>query len=442
MPAGDQRPPIVYSVREYELVDVPFEQLMRDGQLDLLPAIATSDYFSIVYTKASLRLQARGFIGLIPLNERVEIDVAPRVPIHNLAHVLHVGGFAPRVLEDATRVYDREDESMPSLRDVFAESLLDALDPIGTLGSLRDYRQRTERTSSPRGRVLLAARETQMAAIGASAHVRATWFERTADNAPNRCLKLVLRLLAVEYARRGRDRRRILRRINIAYRLFHGAALDTRMTFISDPVVAGLRPLPALRAYYRPALDLALMILSRSSVALDRPGSSVTLPSMVLNLDDVFEGYARAALGAQMAQLTSRFVVEDGNGGGRKALFDAPASRQANPDIVVRDRDTGETPVVMDVKYKPAKKPPDRDDLNQVIAYAASYRAPRVVVVQPKAHGKDRVGLHRLGAMGRLEAFQYVIDLESSDLPGEAGAFARAVHELAVSAGGPLNLSA
>jgi hypothetical protein len=44
--------------------------------------------------------------------------------------------------------------------------------------------------------------------------------------------------------------------------------------------------------------------------------------------------------------------------------------------------------------------------------------------------------------MGRLEAFQYVIDLESSDLPGEAGAFARAVHELAGSAGGPLNLSA
>jgi 5-methylcytosine-specific restriction enzyme subunit McrC len=428
-------------VREHELVDIPFEQLMRDGQLDVLPEIARGDYFSIVRKGSSLQLQARGFIGLIPLNERVAIDVAPRVPIRNLAHVLHVGGFAPRALADATRAYDREDEEMPSLRDVFAEALLDALHPIEALGALRDYRQQTERTTSPRGRVLLAARETQLAAIGASAHVRATWFERTADNAPNRCLKLVLRMLAAEYARRGRDRRRLLRRINTVYGLFHSAKLDTRLSFLSDPVVVGSRPLPALRDYYRPALDIALMILSRSSVAMDRAGSSVTLPSMVVNLDDVFERYVRAALGREVAQLSSRLVVEDGNAEGKKPLFDVLPSRQATPDIVVRARATGETPLVLDVKYKPAKSGPDRGDLEQVIAYAVSYRAPRVVVVQPKAHGAGRVGLHCLGAMGRLETFQYVIDLESTDLPREAAAFAQVVCELAESAGVPLNLN-
>ena len=442
MPPGEQAQRIVHTVREHELVDVPFEQLMRDGQLDLLPAIATGDYFSVVRRRTALRLQARGFIGLIPLNERVAIDVVPRVPIGNLAHVLHVGGVAPRALADATRGYDREGEELPSLRDVFAEALLDALHPIEALGSLRDYRRRSERTTSPRGRIVLSARETQLAALGASAHVRATWFERTADNAPNRCLKLALRVLAADYARRGRDRRRILRRINAAYGLFHAAALDTRLAFLSDPVVAGSRPLPALRAYYRPALDLAVMILSRSSVALDRAGSSVTLPSLVVRLDDVFERYARAVLRAELAALAPGLAVEDGNFEGKKDLFDVAPSRQATPDIVVRERATGAAPIVLDVKYKPATSDPDRGDLEQVIAYAASYRAPRAVVVQPKAHDSDRVGLHRVGAIGRLEAFQYVIDLAREPLVHEATAFAQAVGGLAREAGAPLDLDA
>ncbi len=428
------------------MVDIPLKALLTDkgSVLDFDPKVTGHDYFSVQLRGTSLLVQARGFVGLIPLNERVALEVVPRVPIGNLARLLRIAGFATRTLEGAAQMYDREQHELPSLRDFLATALVAELGPIEAYGRMREYRERTERTAAPRGRFLMGAPETQMAAIGASTQVRASWFERTADTAANRCLKLAVWLLANDYAHAGRlsgEQRWLVRRLNALYQLFEDAELDPYLKFLSDPFVTGVQPLPATRVYYRAALDVALTIVSRSSVALEQRGLDVRLPSLILDLGEVFEGYVRGVLTEQISEGDTDLVVEDGNAQGKKPLFDERPSVEATPDIVMRDNASKYVLVVLDAKYKPANGKPDRDDLNQIITYAASFRSPRVVVVQPRSHDSDHAGLTQLGTMGRLKVFQYVINLGSADLVREEKAFGHAITQLARGAGNPLDFT-
>lgn len=417
------------------MLDVPLEQLLTDGQLDLDPA-GPGRYFTFQLRKSQLRLQALGYVGFVPINDRVAVDIIPRCPIANLGRVLSIGGFAPTVIENFTRSYAVDAASLPNLRDLYAESLLNELRLIEAMGRLKEYEQREARTSSPRGRLLLRATETQLAALGASATVRASWFERTSDVAANRCLKMATWLLARAYAQSAnptRTQRRLATQLNAAYGLFEDAALDPRFRFLDDPIVSGRLALPSTRSYYRNALDIARLVVRSSSLAFDRAGADLQMPSVVIEMFKVFENYVRQTLVNASAGVADPAVL-DGNRDGKKDLYDTPPSDEATPDIVINV--AGSTVVVLDVKYKPADGKPSRDDLNQVIAYGASYRAPVVVVVQPRAEGSLRTGLIRLGDIAPISVYQYVMDL-NGDLFAAEAALVREVFGLARASAGP-----
>lgn len=296
----------VFRVREYEAVDVPLSDLIGEDESELAinPGVSGRDYFDLRLRGKALCVTARGFIGLIALNSSVAIEVVPRVPIANLAHLLTAGGFAPQTLESAARTYDVATDELPSLRDFFATALLDALGPIETQGKLLEYQQHRSRTSAPRGRVLLNSTETMRALKGGSTTIQAAWFERTADAAANRCLKLAIWLLGIEYGRAGRltpVQRSLARRLNWSYSMFDAVALDTRMECMSDPVVRGDRPPPTNRSYYEQSLAIARTVVSRSSVVLDRRGHGLRAPSVVLSLQDVFEDYVRLVIAKELS---------------------------------------------------------------------------------------------------------------------------------------------
>ena len=200
---------------------------------------------------------------------------------------------------------------------------------------------------------------------------------------------------------------------------------------MADPLVLGTQRLPSVRTYYRPALDTALAIVREHAVSFEREGTALELRSLILNMHQVFEDYVRNVLAREAD--SNRWTVEifDGNGkAGRKLVFDHRPSEWATPDVVVRA--TGgapRTPVLLEVKYKPASGGPDRGDLNQAITYAASYRCPNVVLVQPLGDSGFR-GLRPLGTLGDIAVHQYVLDLGADDLAAEEACFGRAVHRL------------
>src|SRR5690349_17472129 len=75
---GTQR--TVYPAVEYETVEIPLKEVINQNRLEVYPQIQGRDFFRIYLKRDRLIFQAGGFFGLIPINDRVALDVRSRVP--------------------------------------------------------------------------------------------------------------------------------------------------------------------------------------------------------------------------------------------------------------------------------------------------------------------------------------------------------------------------
>jgi hypothetical protein len=105
-------------------------------------------------------------------------------------------------------------------------------------------------------------------------------------------------------------------------------------------------------AYYRDALDLALAVTEERNALLDQVGESVRLPSLVVDMNHVFEAYIPNTLGLYARVLRWGVNVYDGKLDGRKSLFDDVPRPDATPDIAFERLDKA-TPLIFEVKKVP-----------------------------------------------------------------------------------------
>lgn len=430
----------VFEVEEQGFLEVPLSKLSSAGRLDLYPEVLGSDYFRLSLRQGYLALQAGGYVGLIPINDRVAIDVRPRVPIGNLDRLLQVTAYRPAALppELVTRPYGTRLPSLPSLLDALTSALINALMPVEQDGLYRTYHQVVENTSFPRGRLLATETIRRNVARGLAHRATVTWFSQIIDNAPNRCLKYAIYYLAGRYMHirpRRKGMLKLISELNRLYHLFDGVALDEARGFLFDPTVAEPSRLPSSRAYYEDALRLAVTIIRDAGVTFDGRSDAILMSSLLIDMDNVFESYVRALLSDGLAALSPEIRVLDGNktgtSGGRKSLFDPPDLEEvhAKPDVVIRRINGTEThPLLLEVKYKPVLGTPDADDVHQVVAYAVSYRAPMVVLVHPTRVGRPS-GLRRLGTIDDITLYVYAFDLSSADLQSEEAAFVQRIRD-------------
>lgn len=433
-----------YPVEEWGFVEVPTGDLLQGERLSVYPSVIDGGYFTLRPRHGSLMLQACGYIGIIPLSERVTIEVTPRVPLSNLSRVLRIAEHAPEAIENTARLYEREPDMYPSLVDLYAQTLAGYVNDIAAHGLLREYEQRQEVTSFPRGRILISETISSLRPKGIRHRLATSWFQRNVDNSSNRCIKYAIWFLARhrrdvlgdEYTKQARLIRQALNR---AYRVFDGVELDLQRGFMSDSTVLGRRPMPAVRAYYRPTVDLCLAIIRQQAVSLDRETGDLGLPSLIVDMSAAFEHYLRNVLSNAAAEEQWPVEVLDGNrgapSGGAKALFHTGADTMATPDVVVAsDAGTERTyPLIVEVKYKPSDRSLSRDDLNQAISYGASYRCPHVVLVRPRGSFADSttIGMRQLGTVEHVSLHQYVYDLGADDVVAEEGAFCAQMRTLA-----------
>ena len=409
----------VFVATEHEVTDVPLADVYHDGYLDLYPQVKGRDFFKVYSKQDRLLFQAGSYIGLIPVNDRVVLDVRSRVPVGNLERILRIAEHTPFSLSPHLREYESHEERAPSLIDLLAESFIDVIKEIEFYGLHREYIRKTEATSFPKGRILL--RETMRAyeARGIRHRVEASWFTQTTDSGPNRCLKYAVWYLAMRYLemKPRKGLRKMIFDLNRAFLLFSGVTLDRRRNFLNDPVVVDPGKLPSIRRYYKSAINLALTIIRDRGISFEGGENDFVSASLLIDFDKVFESYLRAVLQQHFRELNSDIDVLDGNAaaphGGKKLLFDDPPSEPAKPDIVFKLRDTTATyPLLVEVKYKKVTVP-ERDDINQAVTYAVSYRAPVVVIVNPRIK-EGSEGLKFLGKIDRTMFYQYAFDLATS----------------------------
>ena len=429
-------------VREYERVDIPLDIIWRNGRLDMFPTLERRGYFDVRISRNAIGIQGRSHVGVIPINERLTLEVVPRVPLGNLSHLLEVARYAPIALANAYRLYQAEGEMYPSLAVVYSAALRELIEHIADRGLLKDYDRVEEVTSFPRGRLNVTRTMQVAAARGITHRAASAWFHRTVDNPPNRCLLYAVERLSqyihqISSSITEKQHHAAQSNLNYCWHQLQGVQQDWTEGFLRDGRVTGRVPLPQLRGYYRPALDLALLVIGRQALLLEQSSVGVELPSMVVDMTDVFERYARELLIAAGEAGHWPVVVLDGNKqppeGGSGSLFDLPVDGiavVATPDIVMRTRDGSDFPLLLEVKYKPAQDRPDRADLNQAISYAVAYRAPAVVLVQPRAEKSGIVGLQRLGRIDDVVVYRYVIDLAAKTLAIAETEFIESVRQL------------
>jgi 5-methylcytosine-specific restriction enzyme subunit McrC len=271
-------------------------------------------------------------------------------------------------------------------------------------------------------------------------HEAYSWHERSTDTPANRCIKAAMEVVhehlmkAKAQPRKGDSAR--LARLAGHFRAFDDVGADPDQRFLDDPQVLGLSPLPDPRAFYRPILDLAVLIVRGLNIALEVGGDDVRFGSMLINTNELFEKFVRVSLAKHARKQGWPVDVLDGNTEGRVDLYDVPdeppapqgtpltalATRdpgKAQPDLVIRALD-GTVPLVAEVKNTIVSDEalPDRGHVEQAVTYALRYGLDFTLLIHPWSKGTK--GLVYVGRVRSIDVYDYRLDLSSDEGTDEA----------------------
>lgn len=423
-------------VKEYGEIEIPENFFTTNGELSAFPEVLQRDYFSVRFKKGRPVFQAGGYIGTIPVNTDLSLEIIPKVPIANLERIVFFANHEPIILRNFRRRYSPHHYSSKTLSELISDFFLRATEEVCMTGMLKLYRPRSSSGFSPKGRIEIAPTIRTRAKTRDSRLV-STWHERTADNPANRFLKhVLLRMLTSANLMESKKRKREVVEL---LDHFSGIAEAQEEDLLSDSMISNHEVhIPSTKESYRDAISLGKIILQGKGISFSSSGA-IGASNIILNLDNAFEGYVLAVLGHPDLESIGCKVL-DGNKGGafgcKKPFFD-PSTRDiyinkqviATPDILIKSEKNEDISIVIDVKYKSIKNLADRADLNQIISYAFSYGSRHGILILPASENCPS-GLVSLGTIHGIEFFQYFMKLDVADMEVEETALRRTILKL------------
>ena len=332
----------VLQIKEFDQYRIDPDRFIEDGRLNVRGDVQR--YFDFRFNGGYLVIQPKGWIGVIPLKSDLSVEVQPRIQ-SDISRMLELSGVVPTMLSDIIRGYRRQGNLIPALIHVYAEALEYSTRNMVKYGFLREYRRIEQITSTPTGRILAGQTISRVHSRGQRHKAVISRFERTTDVQVNRLIVASAYALqaATEWNKEslGSEIRRVHQILNVCLLRLSGIKHDIRQEFRGDPLVTGRLKLPSSKSHYESVLSLSKAILDLSGVALDEPRGPIEMPSMVLEMWRVFEGYIRRLLEKAFADKELPIEVLDGNemapvGGGMQSIFETGVPRPATPDVVFR----------------------------------------------------------------------------------------------------------
>jgi len=403
----------VFSGLEHGEIDIPAHLLITSNGIDIYDDIAGRGLLSIRGKGSKLILQAGNAIGLIPINDRVALEVNSRVPIANLERLLCLAsGYTPATI-DYLRDYGEVEDAARPILDFLTDALVAAVDTLRIEGLHKEYR-RVIRQGSPSGRILpyqsaKAGRRGQLTAV--SSH-----FERTTDTAANRQINAALQLLHGTYAG-SVSRKNNFKRLNqLTTALAYFRQIPSERRIIPDPIGAQLARLPDARPALSRCVALSSIIIRSAGLEIRNSTGPVIANGLLIQMEDVFEQYVREIL-RQGLSATGSYSVLDGNlnppSGASGSLFHHVLSKlgdsRSTPDTVICYENT--PAIVIETKYKVCKGLPAREDMNQALMYGFSHKASKVVLTFPSYD--DTQDIQAIGRVDNVTLYKSTIDLNN-----------------------------
>jgi len=411
----------VLQVREYQQISVSADRLLSNGQLRLYPEVAEKDFIRARFSGQELKIQPGPYVGLIPLNDDISLEIQPRVPISNLSRLFRVTEREPVELENFLREYEEQTGSMSSYIDFMAESLLRSIRRLNVEGKHQNYQREVKRGSFPKGNIHFGRTVKELKSKGIDHELIYSNFVRSKDNNLNRCVKYTIHYLLMRYRSMEEGRKnkiKYISQLNKRFRDFRGVKLDHSESFLRDEKVSDTNLIGKKYSAYKRIIPICKAIIKDKGIKLESFRGDIKASSILVKVDLVFEDYNRNMLKKELGKNSKIRVLDgnkDGKNGAKKPLFDNKNEPEATPDIVIEKESSGEYEIVIEVKYKPVPKNryPKRSDMNQLIAYSSSYKSKKAVLLHLS---KEKEYWQKIGNIGSTDFYKYGFCIGADDI--------------------------
>jgi 5-methylcytosine-specific restriction endonuclease McrBC regulatory subunit McrC len=418
---------------EHGYVELPAELVRSDGSLDVYSDVLK--LFQPAYRNNSPVIRCSGWVGYIPLNDRYALEVATRVPIGNLERLISLAaGYDPKILAKYSRQFSQAEDRPASFFDIIADQLLDAFEHLWNFGLLKTYIREQRIGTSPIGRIIPLQSAWRTAKLGRPVAASSA-FSRTVDFGANRVLRYAFEKLLSRYAGMTCDTQRTrTKRLRRAFQRLEDISRPSSVEVTPAAISHYVRTLPSSHEHYADALMIAQLIVHNAGISIRGKGGVAILPSILIDMSRTFEDYIRRILTVRLCQ-DPRIIIKDGNIGGEfgamvklfDPVLDGITNPKVTPDIVVEVN--GQIRIVIDAKYKPSPKIPDRDDINQIILYGARYNTNHIMILHSE-RPKGRHHVENSGRVGIFHVYNGMIDLSAAAIELEEEQFTEAIREL------------
>ena len=418
----------VYKAIERGELAIPLQNIVdENGEVTVLSDVQAHGYFDITFRKNQLHLTAGHFIGQIPLNDNVIIDVRPKVPIRNLVNLVGKSGRDIKLLDFYTRTYAGLKNPPENIFEFLCRCLSMELRWIVKEGVYREYVRLEESTTMPRGRLLFGRTIGRRWSKGEAYKLDVSYFQLTPDTPHNRLIKYTLWYCLHHVQALGGFDNKLLRELSMYHAMFAPVALDRSRSFV-EPIMLTLakEKLPVIRHYYENIERVCLAIIENVGMDLMCQGRDYETASFIMNLADVFEGYVFYIAKRAALEYDRSVRVLDGNAEGKRFLFRDSTRYEAKPDVTFERGSV--VLLVLDSKYKEKLGESDR---YQIISHALAYNANVAIHVLPGT--ALSAGLEYVGTVGNkasIKLYAYRLDIESEALDQAEKAFCASIAEI------------
>jgi 5-methylcytosine-specific restriction enzyme subunit McrC len=419
----------IFPATEREITSLPITEILTDeGIPHIFPEVKSKGYFDIDFRADRLVLVAGKFIGLIPINETVAINVQPKVGISNLVHIISKSREHLDSLHFFERQYKTTSETSPTIFEFFANCLSVELQQIEKEGIYKQYLRRQANLPAPKGKINIGRTVAMNWSRGRYYRVYCDYFEFTRDNNYNRMIKFTLWYCLNHLINIGSKNTQLIRNLSYFYNFFETIPLDKERSFLA-PVINDIqdRKIPMLRLYYENICKICRCIIDDIGIMLSEPGEDVKMLSFIIDMETVFEKYLLYLIREQSYRIGPDTKILDGNKEGKRYLFKDSRDYEAKPDIIIMKE--GKFKIILDAKYK---MKPSEADRYKIISHALSYGVKKAVLILPLS-ATLQPGIKRIGEVGReygIEVFEYCIELEQENLEDQEDQFIEEVIRL------------
>lgn len=329
-------------------------------------------------------LTAKGWVGILAIDQELTLVSVPKVEVGNLARMLAIAYDVE--VEDFAGLASCK--TLPDLYDQLASMLARHVQRIARQSFHHAYQSRHAYLAAVRGRMDL----TDPIAVQTRARTPCTFSERTADVPLNRIpLWTIDRVL-----RSGLCSDPVQHRLRESHRLLSRVATLTEANARDCSKVVFDR----LTDRYRPVIALSRLLLETAG-PVGGIGEAVA-PSFLVHMPSLFEKFVALWLKRQFEMDGSRYSVETQE---RHEVGDRD-SIQFFIDLVISDRATGRAVCVLDTKYKDARVP-SAQDVAQIGYYASLKRTRLGGLVFPASDGPEWSGMS-----GSVSTFRSTFSLQ------------------------------